>query len=131
MNIDDQINLVVEQFRKDSKQLSIQAINEILKNLRTKYGFNHIAIVNEFDGSEYTENQVTFGVDHPMWCKLQFSVLINQNITDKYGRDLSDDEAEEVYIPIEMVASHSFGFDYCLIALYNKNTNEFDIQIHQ
>ena len=131
MNIDDQINLVVEQFRKDSKQLSIQAINEILKNLRTKYGFNHIAIVNEFDGSEYTENQVVMGKDHPMYCKIGFSVLINQNITECYGRDITDEEAEDVYIPIEMVASHSFGFDYCLIALYNKNTNEFDIQIHQ
>lgn len=130
MNIDDQINLVVEQFRKDSKQLSIQAINEILKKLRVKYRFNQIAIVNDFDGSEYTENQVTFGVDHPMYCKHRFYVLINQAITEKYGRELTDDEAEEVYIPIEMVASHSVGFDYCLIAIYNKDTNEFDVQIH-
>lgn len=131
MNTDDQINLVVEQFRKDSKQLSIQAVNEILKSLRVKYGFNQIAIVNEFDGSECTENQVVFGSDHPMYSKLRFSVLINQNITEKYGREITDEEAEDVYIPIEMVASHSFGFDYCLIALYNKDNNEFDIQIHQ
>ena len=115
----------------DSKQLSIQAVNEVLKSLRIKYGFNQIAIVNEFDGTECTENQVVLGKDHPMYCKLQFSVLINQNITESYGRELTDEEAEDMYIPIEMVASHSFGFDYCLIALWNKDKNEFDIQIHQ
>lgn len=115
----------------DSKQLSIRAVNEILKRLRLKYGFNQIAIVNDFDGYECTENQVMFGVDHTMYCKIRFSILINQNITESYGREITDEEAEDVYIPIEMVASHSFGFDYCLIALYNKDKNEFDIQIHQ